>query len=146
VFRAKFGQTIFMGLLILSIFWDLKDDSINGTVGKIGAIFFLTINQTMMNLMGTVLTFSDERPVFLREQANQTYGVVPYYFSKIILEMPIIMFLPLLINAIIYFGIGFQEDASNFFRFYLALLCLVICATSFGYFLSSIFTKAEIAV
>jgi len=146
VFKAKIGQTIFIGLLILSVFWDLKDDSYNGTVGKLGAAFFLSINQTMMNLMGTVLTFSDERPVFLREQANQTYGVVPYYFSKLILEMPIIIITPLLLNSIVYFGIGFEDDAGNFFRFYLAMLCLVISATSFGYFLSSIFTKAEIAV
>jgi hypothetical protein len=33
-------------------------------------LFFIAVNQTMMNLMGTILTFQEERPVFLREQAN----------------------------------------------------------------------------
>ena len=35
----------------------------------------------MMNMMGTILTFQAERPVFLREQANKMYSVSAYYVN-----------------------------------------------------------------
>ena len=99
----------------------------------------------MLNLMGTVLVFTEERPVFLREQSNKMYGVVPYFLSKVVIELPPMILAPLLLLAIVYFGIGFENSAENFFSMYGALFCIVLSATSFGYFLSSIFEKAEIA-
>jgi len=40
---------------------------------------------------------------------------------------------------IIYFGVGLTITAGQFFYFYLITFMLVISASSFGYFLSSIF-------
>jgi len=54
-----------------------------------GFLFFTTINQTMLNLMGVLLVFQEERPVFLREQANKMYRVAPYYMAKVLAELPI---------------------------------------------------------
>jgi hypothetical protein len=36
-----------------------------------------------------------ERPVFLREQANKMYGVFPYYFAKMLIEIPALFLGPL---------------------------------------------------
>jgi hypothetical protein len=60
----------------------------------------------MMNMMGTILTFQQERPVFLREQANKMYTVGAYYLGKIAAETPILCFTPMLFTVIIYFKIG----------------------------------------
>ena len=64
--RARIGQSIFVGILVLCVFWNLNDSK-TGIWNKVGCLFFIMIFQTMMNVMGTVLIFSDERPVFLRE-------------------------------------------------------------------------------
>jgi hypothetical protein len=78
-----------MALLCLALFWNLSGKSYVQQMSLAGFLFFTVINQTMMNLMGVLLIFQEERPVFLREQANQMYRVTPYYLSKIIAEFPI---------------------------------------------------------
>ena len=137
---------VIFGLMILAVFWNLNDDTMNGSMGKIGCIFFFCVNQTMLNLMGTVLVFTEERPIFLREQSNKLYGVTPYYMSKVAIEMPAVIVTPMILLAITYVGVGFNSTAAGFFQFYVVLLCVNLAATSFGYFLSSIFGKSEIAI
>lgn len=100
----------------------------------------------MQNMMGTILTFQGERPVFLREQANKMYSVSAYYLAKILGELPILSLTPMLTAVIIYFKIGLSITASQFFYFYLILLLIVQCAASWGYFMSSIFNKEDMAV
>lgn len=78
-----------MGLLSLAIFWKLNGNSFREMMGLAGCLFFLLINSVMSNVMPTILTFSEERPVFLREQANNMYGVLPYYLAKTLVEFPI---------------------------------------------------------
>jgi len=100
----------------------------------------------MMNMMGTILVFQAERPVFLREQANKMYTVVSYYLAKIVIETPILALTPMSFSIIIYFKIGLIITAAQFFYFYLIVFLLTQCAASFGYFISSIFNKEEMAV
>jgi hypothetical protein len=76
-----------MGVMICVIFWQL-DDSPTGIADKGGAMFFISINQVMMSMFSVLLTFSAEREVFLREYSNRTYGIIAYYTSKSIVEIP----------------------------------------------------------
>lgn len=106
--KAKLGQTVFISLLCLALFWDLKEDSITGVFNKIGAFFFLCVNQVMLNMMAVIQTFASERPIFLREQANSMYGVVPYYMTKVGADMPGMIIGPILLSSIVYWGMGMQ--------------------------------------
>ena len=74
------------------------------------------------------------------------YSVSAYYIAKIIIETPILLMTPMIYSLIIYFGIGLTITASQFFLFYCTLALVVQTSASFGYFLSSIFTKEETAV
>lgn len=74
------------------------------------------------------------------------YKVSSYYAAKIVIETPILSFTPMLFAVIVYFKIGLTITASQFFYFYLIILLLAQCAASFGYFMSSIFTREEMAV
>lgn len=74
------------------------------------------------------------------------YTVPTYYIARIMVEVPIISFLPMLYTIIIYFGVGTTVTASQFFYFYLIGLLVCHCAASFGYFFSSIFNHEETAV
>lgn len=46
-----------MGLLCLALFHDQYGQDMAIIRSLIGGLFFITINQTMMTLMGTILTF-----------------------------------------------------------------------------------------
>ena len=135
-----------MALFILPIFWNLSGNSFVNQMSLTGCIFFLLTVNINTNVNATILVFQDERPVFLREYAKQMYGVPAYYLAKVIMEMPMMIFLPLLNALIIYFGVGLTITASQFFIFYLVNILVAMCASSFGYFVSSIFSSAETAV
>lgn len=139
-FHSKVGQTIFLSLLGLALFWDLSGNDFVSQMSLAGFLFHSAINTVMTHLMGNLLTFQEERPVFLREYANKMYNVGPYFSAKVITEIPIMIIQPLLYAIINYFGVGLTVTAGQFFYFYLILLILTISASSLGYFLSSLFS------
>lgn len=56
------------------------------------------------------------------------------------------LFVPFLLNLLLYFVIGYEDRLSVFFQFYLILLLMVQAASSLGYFLSSTFNHETTAV
>lgn len=115
VVRVKIGQTVFMGVLVLFLYWQaaawLNKDGPPTQVeltNTLGACFFMAVTNLMNNYFGTVLVFQTERPVFLREQANKMYGVTPYYLSKMLTEMPVLFLCPLILELVVYWGIWFR--------------------------------------
>eukprot|EP00347_Sterkiella_histriomuscorum_P001693 403371041 len=144
--KVKIGQVIFMGLVELAIFYGLSGNNFIDQMGLAGALFFILVNTMFGQTMGTILVFQDERPVFLREFANNMYGVSPYYLSKVLVDVPLIIITPLLNTIIVYFGIGLTVTAFQFFYFYLILFLVSFLSASYGYLISSIFEKEEDAV
>ena len=112
----------------------------------ISGLFHVIVDHVMRNMMGTIIIFQVERPVFLREQANKMYSVTAYYLAKVLADLPLQLVTPIVFTVIVYFGIGMTIEASKFFYFYLILMLLTQCAASFGYFMSSIFNREETAV
>jgi len=50
------------------------------------------------------------------------YGVAPYFISKTVVELPYLILMPFLILLPSYWSVGYVSGASNFFKFYLALM------------------------
>ena len=94
----------------------------------------------------TTNTFQGERPVFLREQANKMYGVLPYFIAKILAELPVFIIVPLIFNAITYFSIGYNRIVEQFFMFQAAYTLNTLCAISFGYLISSAIKNQAMAL
>lgn len=109
---AKIGQSIFVGLLILSIYLNIGTDYSQSGIGNVaGCNFFILVGLFMNWMFGSILTFQLERDVFLREQANKMYSPVPYFMAKNAVETPAVLLGPMLTLLIIYWGI----DYINFF-------------------------------
>lgn len=83
--------------------------------------------------------------MFLREQANRMYGVLAYFNSKTLAEMPLTSLNPFVYCLIIYFGMGFTSTAGHFFTFYLIIWATIQASMSMGYLVSSIFENFAIA-
>ena len=82
----------------------------------------------------------------MREQQENVYGVIPYFCAKVAVELPVAFVLPGIFAFVIYFGIGLTITLEKFFLFYCCLVILQFSASSYGYFLGSVFTKGETAV
>ena len=66
---------------------------------------------------GTIMSFYPEKPVFLKEYSNKTYGLLSYGLSKSIVEMPFEALCAWYFATIVYFGIGFEEGFDNYVIF-----------------------------
>ena len=93
----------------------------------------------MMGLYGTLLTFEMEREVFLREYGDKSYGILPYFISKTVIEIPFMFLFPIIFSAMVYFAIGFSGGFTNWLFFSFTLCILVSCASSYGMFFSAAF-------
>jgi ABC-type multidrug transport system ATPase subunit/ABC-type multidrug transport system permease subunit len=100
---ARFGVTLFMSLLLGFIFFRIgaKDDAYDLQSHE-GAITMVSINAMMTSMQPTLLTFPSERPVFLREHASKLYGVIPYFISKTIIEMVLLLIQMVFTFLIVY--------------------------------------------
>ena len=74
------------------------------------------------------------------------YSVGTYYTAKIIADLFSQVLTPMIFAVIVYFKIGLTETASQFWYFYLIIFLVAQCASSLGYFMSSIFNREETAV
>jgi hypothetical protein len=111
--RAKLGNAIFSGLLIIMIYWKCAEPTLTGIVNFTGAIFFWLVGLLMSNMFNTILVFQNERDVFLRENANQMYSLPAYYLSKNFIELPTSILLPAIQLCMIYWAVGFRADNAN---------------------------------
>ena len=112
----------------------------------VGATYFLCVMQMFLNFLPTVIVFQGEKPVFIRERAGNMYDVWVYATTKMIAEIPIMLITPFILCLLVYFSIGYQDLASEFFAFYLIIALMVQAATAMGYFLSSAFNSETAAV
>jgi len=96
--------------------------------------------------VANLLTFQNERPLFLREQANKLYTVTAYFFGKTIIEIPLLFVIPIIPLLIVFWSFGFNNNFETFAKLYLMQVMLSIGASSIGYMISSLFTNVSSAV
>lgn len=136
---GRFGITAFFSILMLFIFWQTAGNPISFTSGPIpkpqvdtvmaqntiGAMFMMSMMLFMSTLFANVLVFQLERAVFLREYCNQMYDLAPYYLTKMLIEIPVLLFVPLLMQVMTYWAIGFRPEARSFFMMYFGLEMMI---------------------
>jgi ABC-type multidrug transport system ATPase subunit/ABC-type multidrug transport system permease subunit len=108
---ARFGLTIFLGVLVGIIFLDVGKTDPTVAV-NLQSHFGALIMVLLMSMFGTaqpaLLSFPEERPVFLREYSTNHYSVISYFLSRLTMEA-VVTGLQVFVQAIItYFMIGFQ--------------------------------------
>jgi hypothetical protein len=118
---ARFGLTIFLGILIGIIFLHVGETDPNGPNGQqnVQSRFGALVMVLLMGMFGTaqpaLLSFPSERPVFLREYSTNHYSVLSYFASRLTMEACITALQVLVANIITYFMIGFQLPFGIFY-------------------------------
>lgn len=127
---GRFGVTCFLFILFGIIFWNAggKDygDSTNFN-SHFGAIAMTLIAGMFGAAQPTMLSFPFERPMFLREYSTGTYGVLPYFLSKLSTEVVLCFAQNLIQYLLMYFMADFQ---GNFIYLVLATFGLSMAASS----------------
>lgn len=82
----------------------------------------------------------------MRERDSGMYDIWVYATTKLIAEIPIMMFVPFLFLLMTYFAIGLNDSLTQFISYYFILMLMIQAATAMGYALSSIFNHETTAV
>jgi hypothetical protein len=86
---SRMGLTIFLGVLIGIIFLDVGETN-RADFSNVQSTFGALIMVLMMGMFGTaqpaLLSFPEERPVFLREYSTDHYSVGAYFLSRLSME------------------------------------------------------------
>jgi len=109
---ARFGLTIFLGLLIGLIFKDVgeQDPQVPSNLNSIfGALIMVLLTSMFGTAQPALLAFPEERPVFLREYSTNHYSVLSYFMARFTMEA-IVTGLQILVQLLVeFFLIGFQS-------------------------------------
>lgn len=97
-------------------------------------------------IQNVILIFPDERPVFLREVNNNMYSVSPYFWAKIISELPFSILTPCIFGTIVYFAIGYTPGAAHFITFLLILVLIYNASSGYSLIISASFSDKQLAV
>ena len=74
------------------------------------------------------------------------YDIWVYATTKLIAEIPIMLFVPFLFVLMTYFAIGLTDSFTEFFSFYVILFMMIQASTAMGYALSSTFNHQTTAL
>ncbi|KAJ3077766.1 ATP-binding cassette sub- G member 1, partial [Quaeritorhiza haematococci] len=89
IVRAKFGQTLFIGLIIGLVYLNMDErKGLAAHQDRMGLLFFLAINNFMSSTIGVLSIFGAEKMVFAREHGAGYYGLPAYFLSKVLVESP----------------------------------------------------------
>ena len=145
---ARFGTTIFLNIIVAFVFRGIagKDkgylDSAGlqahfGALGQIAIGGMFGISQPML------LHFPLEKPVFLREYAAGTYNSVPYFVSKLMVEIPMSILQSGVIILVTYFLVELQ---GNFLWLVLATALLGLVASSTALLIGAMSSNTQVAI
>eukprot|EP01060_Flectonema_neradi_P018647 TRINITY_DN2552_c0_g2_i1.p1 TRINITY_DN2552_c0_g2~~TRINITY_DN2552_c0_g2_i1.p1 ORF type:complete len:647 (+),score=140.98 TRINITY_DN2552_c0_g2_i1:72-1943(+) len=146
---ARFGTTIFINLIVGFVFkgvggasfanWGTED----GTANHFGALAQLAIGGMFGLAQPLLLSFPLERPVFLREYATGTYDSIPYFISKLLVEIPITILQSTVMYLVTYW---LMELNGNFVYLTLATSLLGLVAASTAILIGSVSSNPQMAI
>lgn len=112
-----------------------------------GVIFFLVASNAFGGIQGTLATFANERPVFLRERFSKSYKTFTYFLSRTGINFPFELVYPTAGAIIIYWatnlGLGTAEEC---FKLVAMVNGVYFCAASYGLLYAALIPKLETAM
>jgi len=121
--------------------------TVEGVQNIQGALFFITMNISFNAIQNVILIFPDERPVFLREVNNNMYKCGPYFWAKVLSELPFSILTPSIFGCIVYYPIGLNNEVfSIFLRFLLILILIYNASSGYSLIISAGFSDKQLAV
>jgi len=106
----------------------------------------MTMNVSFNAIQNVILIFPDERPVFLREVNNNMYNVGPYFWAKIISELPFALLTPSIFGVIVYFTVALNPGIEHFLLFLATLILIYNASSGYSLIISASFSDKQLAV
>ena len=147
IIKARAFQVLFISVIIGLLFY--RTDLVSGYAGhqnRTGVLFFLILNNLMGSMMGVLSVFMEEKRVFSREHGAGYYRLLPYFLSKVTIEMPFFVILPWIQVTLLYWTIGLQNNGNNYAIEAVIITLVNLCGFALGIFFACSFSSLEVAL
>ncbi|POM67766.1 Pleiotropic drug resistance protein ABC Superfamily [Phytophthora palmivora] len=136
--------SVILGLLFGITYIGVDYSSYQGLNSGMGMIFMAASYITFITLSGVLPIAYQERVVYYRERAGQTYNAFWYFIGATIVEIPYCFVSTLIFLIIFYPMVGFT-GVGNFFTFWFCLSLLVLMNSYVGQLLIYILPSLGVA-
>jgi ABC-type glutathione transport system ATPase component/ABC-type multidrug transport system permease subunit len=143
VLAMKIVQSIITAVLLAILFTNVTKD-FTGIQDRLGIVLNCIVHVIFGAITTTILVFSEEKKVFMRERANSLYSVFAYFIAKFFSELPVNFVSNNLFGLIIYYSTELNDTYS--FKFFAFLGILNFCAmggNAWAFFLGSLASNPE---
>lgn len=89
-------------------------------------------------MQNSLATFPKNQLIFIKEYDSGLYDVLPYYLSKIVVELMITSLFPTLFTLLIYFTTNLNLSVKCFFIFWGGSVLYIQLATLLGIFIGTV--------
>ncbi|KAJ2068334.1 (ABC) transporter, partial [Coemansia sp. S2] len=118
---ANYVLSVFIGLMCGVLFYQL-DNTVQGVQNRLGLLMFILAFYGF-GTTTSLLVFSEERLLYLRERANAYYDPLAYFLAKVTFDLiPLRVVPPLLLTLIAYPMTGMAATLSQFVKFFSTLV------------------------
>lgn len=139
-----FIKNVFIGLLLVSIFYNVNDTDTYPNINSL-ALLFMVVTLWSMNGIAYIAPLIQDREVYYRERQVAAYRVLPYYFHRCIIELPFSILTVSIFSCIVYWGCDYPSEANKFFIFWTVVFLCNECAQAFAYAVSAASPTFEVA-
>ena len=143
VLAMKIVQAIITAVLLAILFTNVTKD-FTGIQDRLGIILNCIVHVIFGAITTTILVFSDEKKVFMRERANSLYSVLAYFLAKFFSELPVLFVSNNLFGLIVYYSTELNDTYS--FKYFAFLGILHFCSmggNAWAFFLGSLASNPE---
>ena len=111
-----------------------------------GSLFISCLSQVLLPIIGALAIFSLEIPIILREVSSGYYGILAYYLSKMIIEIPLQLIITFIACTIIYWLCLFQKTFEKYIIFVGIIILGSLCGLSIGTAIATLSKNVSIAL
>ncbi|KAA8518837.1 hypothetical protein F0562_016389 [Nyssa sinensis] len=136
IFGVRLGIVLVTGIILATIYWRI-DNSPKGVVERIG-FFAFAMSTTFYTCAEAIPVFLQERYIFMRETAYNTYRRSSYVFSHSIISIPSLIFLSFVFAATTFWTVGLSGGLYAFIFYFFIIFASFWAGSSFVTFLSGV--------
>ncbi|KAG1807446.1 ABC-2 type transporter-domain-containing protein [Suillus subaureus] len=130
---------IFQGIIMGAVFLQLPDAT-SGFFSRGGVLFFALFFGAI-SAMAEIPALFAQRPIILRHHKAAMYYPFIEAFAHTVVDIPITFIIQAVFCVILYFMVGLQKSASQFFIFFLTVFTMTITMKAFFRMLAASFKE-----
>ncbi|KAL2906904.1 ABC transporter G family member 5 [Bienertia sinuspersici] len=128
LFACRTLQMLVSGLVLGSIFYDLKHD-LEGAFERVGLFAFI-LTFLLSCTTEALPIFLQEKEILMKETSSGSYRVSSYTIATAIVYLPFLLILAILFTVPVYWLVGLRQDFEAFSHFLLLIWLILYTANS----------------